>query len=612
MIRNRLLGILIAVGGSVGGMAAVATASASAAGLTGAGSTLVAPLMANWINGFEIKEGIPVKYGAVGSGAGIAQITARTVDFGASDAPLTPRTGSRLQRLRPDSLGAVGHRPRLQRPGRQETEPDRARSSPGSTSARSPTGTTRRSSQAQPEGASCRTWRSPRSSAATAPVTPTRSPTTSRRSARPGRTEVGYATTVGFKAGVGAKGNSGVTSTVDQDPGRDRLHLRLLPDRRRPRRRRGREQGRQLRVPEPEKHRKRRLDGEERAGRATTISITNPPKKATTAYPISTFTYAIVPHNAAAEGRSCSSSSTTTSPRVRTTVPRSTSRRCRRSSSAPRKARSPRSRADSAARRRSSQPARGLRASCRFFLMAARRLGEGLGGAAAEVGVEHPGDLARAFRRPRGRRRRSGRWRGSRRAGRRSRARGSCGPAAPRRGCRRRGRRGRSRSGRGRRGRARAARRRARWRGRGRGSRRGAGPGRAPGCGPPRRPGRWLESSSRIPAGREAAEARRRAPCSQPVAQREANSSSASRSGSAASWSTAGSSSSSTVRSSGRSARLSSIARSAAASSKLSKAASRLSSLAGAAWRWRASAIAEEMLPVWASASRRVCSSISS
>ena len=47
--------------------------------------------MANWINGFEIAERHPeVKYGAVGSGAGIAQITARTVDFGASDAPLTP------------------------------------------------------------------------------------------------------------------------------------------------------------------------------------------------------------------------------------------------------------------------------------------------------------------------------------------------------------------------------------------------------------------------------------------------------------------------------------------------------------------------------------------
>ena len=122
----------------------------------------------------------------------------------------------------------------------------------------------------------------------------------------------------------------------------------------------------------------------------------------------------------------------------------------------------------------------------------------------------------------------------------------------------------------------------------------------------------WLESSSRIPAGREAAAARRRAPCSQPVAQREANSSSARRSGSAASLSIAGSSSSSTVRSSGRSARLSSIAWSAAPSSKLSKATSRLSLLAGAAWRWRASSIAEEMLPVSASASRSVCSSISS
>ena len=102
MNRNRLLGVAIAA------VLVMATrvASASAAGLTGAGSSLVAPLMANWINGFEIKEGIPVKYGSVGSGAGIAQITARTVDFGASDAPLTPRTGRGLQRLRADPLGA--------------------------------------------------------------------------------------------------------------------------------------------------------------------------------------------------------------------------------------------------------------------------------------------------------------------------------------------------------------------------------------------------------------------------------------------------------------------------------------------------------------------------
>ena len=58
------------------------------------------------------------------------------------------------------------------------------------------------------------------------------------------KNEVGYATTVGFKAGVGAKGNSGVTSTVTKTPGRDRLHLGLLPDRGRPRCRRSPEQGR--------------------------------------------------------------------------------------------------------------------------------------------------------------------------------------------------------------------------------------------------------------------------------------------------------------------------------------------------------------------------------
>ena len=40
------------------------------------------------------------------------------------------------------------------------------------------------------------------------------------------------------------------------------------------------------------------------------VSITNPPKKATRAYPISTFTYAIVPHNGAQKGSSSSSSST--------------------------------------------------------------------------------------------------------------------------------------------------------------------------------------------------------------------------------------------------------------------------------------------------------------
>jgi phosphate transport system substrate-binding protein len=66
-----------------------AEAGAASGTLTGAGSTLVAPLMANWSQDFLNRYNIQVTYGAVGSGAGITQISARTVDFGASDAPLT-------------------------------------------------------------------------------------------------------------------------------------------------------------------------------------------------------------------------------------------------------------------------------------------------------------------------------------------------------------------------------------------------------------------------------------------------------------------------------------------------------------------------------------------
>jgi phosphate transport system substrate-binding protein len=67
----------------------VPISGASAFTLTGAGSTLVQPLETFWASDFQSKYGDSVKYSGVGSGAGIAQVTARTVDFGASDAPLT-------------------------------------------------------------------------------------------------------------------------------------------------------------------------------------------------------------------------------------------------------------------------------------------------------------------------------------------------------------------------------------------------------------------------------------------------------------------------------------------------------------------------------------------
>jgi phosphate transport system substrate-binding protein len=74
--------------GALAGPTAALASNANGA-ITGAGSTLVAPLMARWSSDFNGKYNIGVTYGAVGSGAGIAQISARTVDFGASDAPLT-------------------------------------------------------------------------------------------------------------------------------------------------------------------------------------------------------------------------------------------------------------------------------------------------------------------------------------------------------------------------------------------------------------------------------------------------------------------------------------------------------------------------------------------
>jgi len=55
--------------------------------LVGAGSTLVAPLMSVWQPTYYKRYGVAITYGAIGSGGGIVQLIARTVDFGASDAP---------------------------------------------------------------------------------------------------------------------------------------------------------------------------------------------------------------------------------------------------------------------------------------------------------------------------------------------------------------------------------------------------------------------------------------------------------------------------------------------------------------------------------------------
>jgi phosphate transport system substrate-binding protein len=66
--------------------ASFAAAGSTGGSLKGAGSTFVFPLVSQWQANYK---GAQITYGSVGSGAGIAAITARTVDFGASDAPLS-------------------------------------------------------------------------------------------------------------------------------------------------------------------------------------------------------------------------------------------------------------------------------------------------------------------------------------------------------------------------------------------------------------------------------------------------------------------------------------------------------------------------------------------
>jgi phosphate transport system substrate-binding protein len=70
--------------------ASVAVSSVAQAAITGAGSTFVYPILSRWATDYKKLGGDEVNYQSIGSGGGIAQIKAGTVNFGASDKPLPP------------------------------------------------------------------------------------------------------------------------------------------------------------------------------------------------------------------------------------------------------------------------------------------------------------------------------------------------------------------------------------------------------------------------------------------------------------------------------------------------------------------------------------------
>ena len=276
--------------------------AAASADLTGAGSTLVAPLMANWINGFEIKEGIKVKYGAVGSGTGIAQITARTVDFGASDAPMTPEQAGACNGCVqiPWALSATGLGFNI--PGVKKLNLS------GSILASIYFGKITKWNDPKIKKIN------PKAKLPNLKITPvfrsdgsgdTFAFTDYLSKVSPAwKREIGSATTVGFptRRAVGAKGNSGVTASVASTPGAigyisayyliaaGSIGVAAVQNSA------GNFEFPNLANIENAASTVKRLPS------SNAISITNPPKRAKTAYPISTFTYAIVPHDATRKG----------------------------------------------------------------------------------------------------------------------------------------------------------------------------------------------------------------------------------------------------------------------------------------------------------------------
>ncbi len=73
---------------AVAASATMAFSSVSAADITGAGATFPYPIYAKWAEAYKAATGTGLNYQSIGSGGGIKQIKAKTVDFGASDMPL--------------------------------------------------------------------------------------------------------------------------------------------------------------------------------------------------------------------------------------------------------------------------------------------------------------------------------------------------------------------------------------------------------------------------------------------------------------------------------------------------------------------------------------------
>jgi phosphate transport system substrate-binding protein len=270
-------------------------ATAGAYSLTGAGSTLIAPLETLWAEDFQKKYGNTVTYAAVGSGTGIAQISARAVDFGASDAPLTTAQAAGCKECIqiPWALSATGIAFNL--PGVRHlklTGPVLANIYLGKiTNWNSPAITKLNKGVALPNLTITPVFRSD-GSGDTYAFTDYLSKVSPAWSSK-----VGRATTVSFPAGVGGKGNQGVTAVVASTNGSlayisasyiiaHGLGAAALKN-----------AAGNFEYPNI-RNISNAASSVKSVPASNEMHIVNPPKKYKTAYPLSTFTYCIVPKGA--------------------------------------------------------------------------------------------------------------------------------------------------------------------------------------------------------------------------------------------------------------------------------------------------------------------------
>jgi len=295
LVRITLALAAAALLGALAVTSAGAASKRSTGTLTGAGSTLIAPAVAVWQ---QLYKGATINYSAIGSGGGIAQISARNVDFGASDAPLTKSQGDGCHGCVQIPWALTATSPVVNIPG---VGADQLRL----------TGTV----LANIYLGNITKWNDPAIKSLNPKLKlPSLTITPVHRSDGSGDTyvftnylskvnkawksKVGCATTVSWPVGIGGKGNPGVAAAVAADPGAIgyvsvayviQNHLRLA---------RLKNASGQYELPTIKAiEAAAQLVKSTRIPANNKISITNPPKskKYRNAYPLATFTYVLIP-----------------------------------------------------------------------------------------------------------------------------------------------------------------------------------------------------------------------------------------------------------------------------------------------------------------------------